>query len=165
MDLTAEGHQIYDMPDYDGGWMRSSPTGHNEYVRRIDKKLNGKVKPLIRFMKAWNYYRNVPILSCYLELRETKYASGESTIIYPIDVKNALNNLYSIGLANIQDPVGAGGSIPATTSATRKADALSKLETAIGRAEKAVAAANAGKLRDAFYWWDQVFDGKFPAYG
>ena len=46
------GYKIYDIADCTGGWMNASPDAHNAYVRYIDDKLSGKVKPLIRFIKA-----------------------------------------------------------------------------------------------------------------
>ena len=101
-----DGYKIYDIPDCSDGWMRSSPDAHNAYVREIDKDMSKKVKPLIRFIKAWKYYRNVPISSFYLELRVAKYAAAESSIIYDIDVKRVFSHLDSINLASMQDPMG-----------------------------------------------------------
>lgn len=68
----SKGYKIYDIADCAGGWMNASPDAHNDYVRYIDDKLRGKVKPLIRFIKAWKYFRDVPISSFYLELRVAK---------------------------------------------------------------------------------------------
>lgn len=81
---------VYEIANGSGDWMKSSPDAHNAYVTEIDKKLGRKVKPLIRFLKAWKYYCNVPILSFYLELRVAKYASQEASIVYSIDIKNIL---------------------------------------------------------------------------
>src|SRR5947209_5847805 len=76
------------------GWMRSSPDAHNDYVRSIDNKHTGKVKPLIRFIKAWKFFKQVPISSFYLELRVAKYADGETDIIYAYDVQRLFDMLY-----------------------------------------------------------------------
>ncbi len=74
---TTNLMNIYDMPDGQGGWMRSSPKTHNKYVTDINSKLSYKVKPLVRFIKAWKFYCNVPIVSFYLEMRVAKFASQE----------------------------------------------------------------------------------------
>jgi hypothetical protein len=66
---TQLGFRQFDMPDGNGGWKFSAPESHNAYVSGIDKKHGGKVKPLIRFVKAWKFKRNVPIRSFYLEVR------------------------------------------------------------------------------------------------
>lgn len=53
--------KIYEIADGLGGWMRVSPDAHNAYVDSVDTKLGGRVKPLIRFVKAWKFFRDVPI--------------------------------------------------------------------------------------------------------
>ena len=57
------------------------------------------MKPLIRFLKAWKYFQNVPVSSFYLELRIAKYTEGETSIIYAIDLKGVLAHLDSVNLA------------------------------------------------------------------
>jgi hypothetical protein len=64
----------------------------------------------------------------------------------------------------MQDPKGISGYVSACATATKKAEALSKLSTAKTRAEKAQAAKNADRIREAFAWWDKVFAGNFPSY-
>ena len=160
-----KGFYIYEIADGTGGWMKSSPDAHNAYVRDVDQKLGGKVKPLVRFLKAWKYIKNVPILSFYLELRVTKYASAEQSIIYSIDVKNILSQLWDCQLAAMQDPMGISGYIYPCSTEAKKSDALSKVETALKRAEKAREAEDNDNIEDAFYWWNLVFGGYFPAYG
>lgn len=107
------GYSLYEIPDGAGGWTKSSPENHNAYIKSLDKKLKYKLRPLIRFIKAWKFYRNVPVSSFYLELRTAEYASGKDSIVYSIDVKNVLGHLKTKGLAAIRDPKGISGLIPA----------------------------------------------------
>jgi hypothetical protein len=144
--------------------MRSSPDAHNAYVLQQHQRLGNKVKPLIRFIKAWKFFRQVPISSFYLELRVAKYAEGESSILYSIDVKRVLTRLLDANLAAIQDPMGVSGYIYPCTSEAKLADAKSKLSTAVGRAEKAYEAEQAGRIGDAFDWWRQLYADQFPSY-
>ena len=155
---------VYDIPDGSAGWMRSSPSTHNSYVRNENARLKKKLKPLIRFLKAWKYYCNVPISSFYLELRATRWMEDENTIVYDIDLCSLFKKLDSCSLASIQDPKGISGYISACASETKKSDALSKLSTAKSRAEKARAAEGTGKTSEAFGWWDKLFAGNFPSY-
>lgn len=159
-----DGIHVYEIPDCSGGWMNASPDAHNAYVRTVDQKLNGKVKPLIRFIKAWKYYNNVPISSFYLELRVAKYADGESSIVYDIDVKSVFAHLSNVSLAKIQDPAGISGLISPCSSDVKLEDAKSKLNTALVRATKAREASDKQNVSDAFYWWNLVFNGNFPGY-
>lgn len=158
------GFKIYDIADCKGDWMRASPDAHKAYVASVDEKLAGKVKPLIRFIKAWKYYRDVPISSFYLELRVAKYATGEKSIIYEYDVKRVLCQLRDCKLADMQDPMGISGYIPACKTDGFYQDALSKLDTAATRAEKAREAAEKGNISDAFDWWRLLYNYEFPTY-
>lgn len=160
----SNGYKVYEIADCAGGWMKASPDAHNEYVRSIDSKLNGKVKPLIRFLKAWKYFRDVPISSFYLELRVAKYAAGETAIVYDIDVARILRQLWDKQLAYMQDPMGVSGYIPACKSEPSLESALSKLGTAVTRAEKAREAAMKENISDAFYWWRLLYNDQFPTY-
>ncbi|MBI3130470.1 MAG: nucleotidyltransferase [Acidobacteria bacterium] len=161
---TKDGYKVYDISDCAGGWMRSSPDAHNAYVRGVDQKFGGRAKALIRFLKAWKYYRNVPISSFYLELRVAKYAADESSIQYDIDVRIILAQLLSADLAAMQDPMGICGLIPACKSQADREDALSKLTTASTRADKARECTKEGKISEAFDWWRLLYDNAFPTY-
>lgn len=161
---TENKVNIYDIPDGDGGWMKSSPKAQNDYVTKINSNLSFKVKPLIRFIKAWKFYNNVPILSFYLEMRVAKYASGEKSIYYSIDIKNIFYHLININLASMNNPAGIAGSIIPCKSEVAKKEALSKLNTAYSRACKAREAEKNENISDAFYWWNLLFNDKFPSY-
>jgi len=161
---TEHSVNIYEIPDGEGRWMKASPMAHNRYVTNINSRLSYKVKPLVRFIKAWKFYRNAPILSFYLEMRVAKYASEEKAIIYSIDIKNIFKWLLEIQLASMLDPTGVSGHIEPCISETQKQDALSKLETAYTRANNAREAESKHDIKDAFYWWNLVFANQFPSY-
>jgi len=158
------GFKIYEIADSNNGWMEVSPDAHNDYVSKVDKKHGGKVKPLIRFIKAWKYYRDVPISSFYLEMSVAKYANDESSIIYDIDVKRILAMLNKSKLAAMRDPTDMTGYIsPCKTEAFKK-DALSKLSIAATRAEKAQVAEKNNDTKIAFDWWRRLYNDNFPTY-
>ena len=161
---TENGYNIYDIPDRNGGWIRASPLAHNSYVNSINDKLNKKVKPLIRFLKAWKYYNNVPISSFYLEIRVAKYAMGEQSIIYSIDIYNIFKYLMDNDLPAVIDPTGISGYIYPCSTEAKKVYALSKLKSAFARAEKARTAESNNNISDAFYWWNLLYNYNFPKY-
>jgi hypothetical protein len=161
---THNGYDVYGIADGDGKWMNASPDAHNEYVREVNDKHSGKVKKLIRYIKAWKYFRDVPISSFYLEMRTAKYADGESSIVYSIDVQRVLKQMLDGGLARMQDPTGIGGYITPCSTQAKHDDAIGKLETAVARAEKACNAENAGNIADAFDWWNKLYYYEFPKY-
>lgn len=161
---TRNGFEIYEIPDCSNGWMEASPDSHKAYVRSLDTKLSHKVKPLIRFIKAWKYYQKVPISSFYLELRVTKYASKESSIVYSIDIESVLSLLQSIDLARIRDPMEISGLISPCKSDSDLEKAKSRVATALSRATKAREAEDWGDIKEAFSWWDKLFAYRFPRY-
>ena len=161
---TTNGFAIYHIPDCSDGWMEASPDAHNHFVREKDKSLSNKVKPLIRFMKAWKYFHDVPISSFYLELRVAKYASKENYISYPIDIKRLFAHLDDLGLAQIQDPMRISGYVSPCRSDSQLSVAKSKVSTARSRATKAREAETNGDIKEAFDWWHKLFSYKFPSY-
>lgn len=158
------GHRVYQIANGAGGWPESSPDAQGAYVDEVNDRLWKKVKPLIRFVKGWKYYNSVPVSSFYLELFVAQYASGEKAILHPMDMAAALRNLAELRLSTINDPAGITGSVVACDSFLDQVSAQSKVEEAARHAAKAREAEAGGSIRDAFYWWDKVFNGKFPAY-
>jgi hypothetical protein len=157
-------YAIYGIADGSGGWRQSSPEIHNDYVREIDNKLSNKVKPLIRFIKAWKFFNNVPISSFYLELWVTQYSSKETTIVYDIDLKNIFSGLSTSSLTSINDPKGISGAINPTKKYADHLVALAKIKTAQIYSDNARLAEMAKDTGKAFEWWDKIFLSKFPSY-
>ena len=167
--VTKKGkYRVYRIPDSSNGWMLSSPHAHNAYVRKIDQKLDGKVKPIVRFAKAWKYYQNVPISSFYLELRIAKYIGSKPSIAYD-DYDVAVNRiffylLHDVKLAKMRDPIGICGQIKPCSTDKKLKKTKSKLSTALNRAQKACDAKKSGNIEDAFRRWNMLYNRKFPSY-
>lgn len=164
MGETKLGFPMYDIANGSGGWLKSSPESHNKYVADTDSGLSSKVKPLIRFVKAWNFKHDVGISSFYLELFVTKYAAGESAIIYSMDVQRVLGRLKDSGLVPFQDPRNISGEVSACEGFLARWSAQEKVAEAYEWACKAREAENAERTAEAFRWWDKVYAGSFPAY-
>lgn len=153
--------QRYRIPDGEGNWLISSPKAHNTYVEKQNLRFGGELKSLIRLIKAWKYYNGVPIESFYLELNATKYAEKEKNIFYDIDLLSFFQFLSKKKLADINDPMEISGFISASKTPSKKEEALSKLNTALTRATKAVEAAQKGNTKQALEWWHLLFNKKF----
>ena len=161
---TSGGSTIYGIPDCMGSWKHAAPDAHKAYVLTQDIRLSNKVRPLVRFIKAWKFYRTVPISSFYLEMRVAQYATEESTIVYSHDVKRFLCWLRDTGVARLQDPCGISGYVYPCKTDAQATEAISKLDTAATRATNALACEQAGKTSDAFDWWRLLYDDAFPTY-
>ncbi len=94
-----------------GGWMLTHPKEHNKYVNAVNSKHNGAVKRLVRQVKVWKYQRNVPVSSCYLEMRTAKHMDGGETAYSPLwDLYLTLKKMRDAELAAMNDPTGGLGS-------------------------------------------------------
>lgn len=135
---TPNGAQDgYWIPNPRGGWMQAHPKDHNSYVNNANKKNSGAAKKLARLAKVWKYRRNVPISSCYLEMRAAKWAEGRENYYSTVDLFYFLKQLQSISLAAMNDPTGLGSRFFSTSSQSNHEDAMSKLDSAVSRALKA----------------------------
>jgi hypothetical protein len=153
---------VYGIPNRAGGWMASSPDAYGALIDGQQKKL-GRVKALIRFIKAWKYYNNVPIRSFYIEMAVWAYATTQSTIVDKIDVIAMLRRFDNTQLSNLTDPYDKSEAIYAGFTAQLPI-ARAAVKTALSWADWAYAEENAGRMQSAFTGWDKVFAGKFPAY-
>ena len=151
----------YAIADGFGDWVLSSPQAHNAYVKAENKRLNKKLKPLIRLVKAWKFYCNVPLSSFYLELRVTQYAKKKKKIVYETDLYRFIKNLYDMELARIQDPMRVSGYVHPCISDAKREIALSRLRTAKSRTEKAYGLRKKN-ISMSFNWWNKFFNGEFP---
>jgi hypothetical protein len=131
---SSGGYEIADPTD---GWMTTHPKDHNHYVNDVNSKHNGAVKRLARQVKVWKYLRNVPVSSCYLEMRTAKYMAGETTYSAFWDLHATLKNMHDVGVASMNDPTHLGSRFGSCSSESNRLDAMSKLETAVNRSRKA----------------------------
>lgn len=160
-----DGASRYAIPGLRTEWIESTPQAHLKYVTECNKKpIDGAAKSLARLVKAWKFYRSVPISSFYLEMRAASYMATQQSANYPLDVYYFLNRLLDSGLASMNDPTGNTGRINACSSDANLADAVSKLKTAVGRAERAKDAYVRGDHEAAFAEWNLLFNGEFPSY-
>lgn len=121
-----------------GGWMKSYPEEHNRYVNEVNSKHKGGAKMLARHLKIWKYKRNVPVSSCYLEMRAAKRLGDKGSYVPIFDLHYALQYLQTVELAAMNDPTGLGSRFGSCSSDPTKKDALSKLDTAVTRSRRAL---------------------------
>lgn len=151
------GYWIPDPADT-SGWMKTHPKSHNTWVNDVNQKHFGAAKKLARLAKVWKYKRFVPISSCYLEMRAAKYADDQTSWVLPMDLYYYFRKLKSLELAAMNDPTGLGSRFTACSSTSNRDDSLSKLDTAVSRAEKAHAAYMKDDHVTAIAQWKLVFN-------
>jgi len=161
---VENGYHIYAIPDCLNGWRKANPEIYHTYVQEVNQKLDNKLKPLIRFVKAWKYYRQVPISSFYLELGVTKYAENKRTIIYDLDMHQFFLYLKNIELAAIYDSISVAGYANPCSTQVKLIRSLSQLFKAVALTEQALKAKEKGNIGEAFYWWNLLYNGYFSIY-
>lgn len=127
----------YSIADPSDGWMSTYPKDHNRYVTEINQTHDGGVKNLARQIKIWKYLRNVPVSSCYLEMRSAKHMEGENSYSPLWDLYLSLKKMHDAELAAMNDPTGLSSRFGACSSESNRLDAMSKFATAVSRARKA----------------------------
>lgn len=135
------GYWIADPAD---GWLRTHPKDHNAYVNVVNNEHRGAAKRLARQLKIWKYKRNVPVSSCYLEMRATKHMEGETSYAEFWDLHQALKKMHDADLVSMNDPTGLSSRFGACSSDSTHSDAMSKLARAVTRARRAKEYASAG---------------------
>ena len=79
-------------------------------------------------------------------------------------MQRVFDMLYRNNLADMQDPMGISGYVRPCKTETLLDDARSKLLTASVRADKALEAYKKNDFKEAFYYWNLLWDGQFPSY-
>lgn len=164
--ITRRGdpnQKVYDIPGPSDGWIDTAPDEHIDYLNEANSRPSyGCAKSLARLMKAWKYYRDVPISSFYLEMRAAKHVRAQNAYVHVYDLCGVLEDLRDNGLASMNDPKGASGRIYACSSQAKKDQALSKLNTAAQRARNALDAHRRDDPGTAFEYLNKLFAGNFP---
>lgn len=152
------GYWIAD-PASPGAWMKTYPEAHNRYVNDVSRRVGaGSVKKLARQLKVWKYERNVPVSSCYLEMRAARHMSGEDRYVPLWDLYLTLKQIRDAGLAAMNDPTGLGSRFTACSSEANRLNAMSKLDSAVNRALKAKDYAHEGYQMLAIEQLKLLFD-------
>ncbi len=166
IDITPYGsdHRVFKIPNGAGGWTASSPESHKQFIAESDEKCDSRLKPFIRFAKAWKYYRKVPIRSFYLEISVAEYALSKSVLYYPFHVPGWFGYLWQKRIGPTDDPMAISGSLRACQSAQRS-KALIKLEGATRLSQRAAIADLEGQIERAFIIWNRLYKNIYPSFG
>lgn len=159
---TLDGEFIFRMPDGKTGWIDSIPQLHNKYVTSENKRLKNKLKPLIRFVKAWKYYNDIKIKSFYLEIKITNLMSFNKDINFIRDISIIFENLYKTGLSDLKDPLDCTDDISATKTINIRDKILPKIKKAMFIAKKAYISYEKKEIKKVFELYNELFNNNFP---
>ena len=161
---TQAGEKVYGIPSPSGGakWILSAPQALRSHINEVDTAHDNKLKPLIRFLKAWKYHRKVRVQSVYLDLTCAAMARYIGLFTPSIDIARVLHFMRSNRLAAVHDPLGIGDPIPGPRTPSQREEALNKVTGGATMASRAVTAELEWRLKPAFNIWRMFFGPRFP---
>jgi hypothetical protein len=162
---TSPQYPVYDIPDGAGGWRRTSPQRHAKHLRDEDERTGWKLSRVIKLLKAWKYTRSpkVPVLGFHLEL----LIASENICVGPKSYQNCLNDSFRLlrdrSGAALNDPLGISGRIAAANTEAQRQALTEAAAYAADKSSRAIDAEVAGRIGEAFEYWNLVFNGEFPS--
>lgn len=151
----------YYIPDtHSGGsWKETSPKSEMENLTSSNKRSNGNTIKLIKMIKAWKYYCNVPIKSLVIELRAVNFLKkwkyyDKSSTYYDWMIRDFLRELLEY--------VNGSCRIPGIDEKIYYGDEWeSKARSALNRAEKACEFELKRDYISATQEWKKIFGDRF----
>lgn len=159
---TKGGYRVFWIAGRRDEWVLSAPAAHLAYVNTQNDRLAKRVKPLVRLLKAWKYNVGAPVSSFYVEMRAAHYASGESSIVYDIDLRACFRRMINVDVCDMNDPKGIADRIPACSSDEKRRRTKRLMEAALTSLECADAAKDRGARTDYWGAMYDVFGSDYP---
>jgi hypothetical protein len=150
----------YIVPDtHDGGsWKLVDQTAEMVNVDASNLLSNGATRPLIQLLKLWQMECAVPIKSLVLELEVVSFLDRRQTLVEAPKYSQLLVQLFAelVGRSGHVEPM------PGTEELLKFGDAwLSRADSALNRAEKALRFELDGMYQSAVGEWQKVFGSIF----
>jgi Second Messenger Oligonucleotide or Dinucleotide Synthetase domain len=148
-----------------GEWIATNPTVHADKLTAANKAHNGQLVPIIKMIKSWNRNISNAFVGFYLELMIIDILTNVKISDFPSGIRYVLDKGREKIKFKQTDPAGFGGQVPGLQGVSTVKDAISRFETAYGRAVKAEEFAARGNLSAATDEWRKIFGNYFPAFG
>ncbi|MFI1293077.1 hypothetical protein ACH4VM_32320 [Streptomyces sp. NPDC020792] len=153
----------YGIPDGSGGWLRTDPVKHEEHLNKINGRVDGDLKKIIRFVKQWNKAHSSHLGSFHLEMlvaRTFEWSLGN-------DSRDALEEFFRRNRNNlsVQDPASYSGDLSSGMTWLAQGAARAAMENAYTRAVAANKAEVYGNHKEAIRLWRIILGSNFPNYG
>ena len=154
---------IYGIPDGEGGWLATSPSSHNQWLKRAQNRSGGKLTKTAQMLKYWANMRiaTTALSSFYLELWLALSGLCVGARSYTEILTDVFSQLDQTGCPPVQDPIGISGRVHPTHTDTQHLNARDAIRTCAFHAERALVAERRMSNREANRQWNIVFNGGF----
>ncbi|WP_132941884.1 hypothetical protein [Vibrio crassostreae] len=166
--LTADdmfGNSYYLIPDGQGNWKKTDPRKDKERTTRVNTARDGNVLKVIRAIKYWSKFKQMPNMGSYLieNMILDYYETHSATSWVDLEVRDVLFYISNAVYNQVQDPKGIQGNINCLTYEERSAISAK----ALGDSQKAQDAYNNENTNVAYAIskWREIFGSNFPTYG
>jgi hypothetical protein len=162
--IEEQGFATYWIPDGDAGWLKTSPEGHNRFIKQADERSLGKLKNVAKLVKYWRWCRisEIPLSSFYVEMSLAARDIWVGIKTYGECLSQLFSKLSIGQCASLRDPLHVSGLIRAAGTEWKRQRAAAAVMESAFHARRALDAEAEGKTDEAVRQWDSVFNGNFP---
>jgi predicted nucleotidyltransferase len=155
----------YVIPDGKGGWQATNPPYHQKLIKDADELHGGKLKPLVKLMKAWKIANKLAASSLHVELLTAEMWRGNTMDSHPYNVAATLKVMPSWLRSSRPDPWQPTKFVDSQLSSEDRTLAVKTAERDAQTSADAETARAESRTQDAFTHWNKVYRKEFPAYG
>lgn len=160
----AQGGGFF-IPNGSRGWQATNPLYHDKLVADGNVRLGGRLKPLIRVMKAWNIANGAHLRSFHLEMMvERMWRTPTSMPGLPIAMASTLTAAAGWVGSPFPDPWMSSQYIDSYLTPAERTLMVGYFTTDGTNAAKANVAEDAGRQAEAVDLWDAIFARKVAAF-
>ena len=154
---------VYLIPDGAGGWMHSSPSLYDAYIKQADSQSGGKLKYIAQLMKFWRDCRTprVPLSSFHIEIVLASEEICKGVKSYSECLRDLLRSLTDRNCRAIRDPYQISGYISCVKTESQLDAASASVKYSRNHSNDALVA-EPNNVAEAKRQWNIVFNGNFP---
>jgi hypothetical protein len=145
-------------------WISTNPKIDESISNNLDKKHNGRLKPIIKLLKHWNQEYNAGRLRSYhMEATAWYIFHNRSTSIdgHSEGLHHFFSNATPYFQNNCNDPTGIGGHIDSYLAASDRNLTINAIQQSLNRINQARTSEFLGQHSSAIGHWRQVFGQTF----
>ncbi len=165
VEVLRKQRPVYLIPDGNRGWLRTSPSAHNDFIAVTDTTSGGKLTYVAQLLKFWRNCRTPPLpFSSFhidLVLADSNICAGVKS--YSTCVAAALGLLAGRSCRALQDPLGISGLVGTAGTEAKLEKVSAAIAHAASHARSALGAEAHSDMAEAYRQWNIVFNGRFPS--
>lgn len=160
-DVFGQQRGFY-IPSGNGSWTQTDPYKHHDFMAERNQALDGRLKPLVRALKAWNSSHSKRLSGFHLEvMAQAVFGSMSASLRQNVQ----FFFLHASRYIDVDEPAGYGGNLASGWSMQKRREVQTGFVNAHSRVNNALQADAVGNSAEAIRQWRLVFGPHFPPYG